>query len=110
MIVGFTPMKFDERSEPRKRAEQALVAVVQQAYAGAVTTRKVDQVVESLGLRISRTSSRGSTPGSTSRSMPSAAGRSSRYQYCGWPPRSRMSETATRSCRRSLMLAYAVRS
>ena len=40
--------------EPRKRSEQALVAVVQEAYVAGVSTRKVDQVVESLGLRISK--------------------------------------------------------
>ena len=39
---------------PRKRSEQALVAVVQQAYVCGVSTRKVDQLVESLGLRISK--------------------------------------------------------
>jgi len=39
---------------PRKRSEQALVAVVQQAYVCGVSTRRVDQLVESLGLRISR--------------------------------------------------------
>ncbi len=39
---------------PRKRAEQALVAVVQEAYVAGVSTRKVDQVVESLGLRVSK--------------------------------------------------------
>jgi putative transposase len=40
--------------EPRKRSERALVAVVQEAYVAGVSTRKVDQVVESLGLRISK--------------------------------------------------------
>jgi putative transposase len=40
--------------EPRKRSEQALVSVVQEAYVAGVSTRKVDQVVESLGLRISK--------------------------------------------------------
>lgn len=40
--------------QPRKRSEQALVAVVQQAYVCGVSTRRVDQLVESLGLRISR--------------------------------------------------------
>jgi putative transposase len=40
--------------EPRKRSEQALVAVVQEAYVAGVSTRKVDQVVESLGLRVSK--------------------------------------------------------
>lgn len=45
---------FPSFIEPRKRSEQALVAVVQEAYVAGVSTRKVDQVVESLGLRISR--------------------------------------------------------
>ena len=40
--------------EPRKRGEQALLAVVQQAYVCGVSTRRVDQLVECLGLRISR--------------------------------------------------------
>jgi len=40
--------------QPRKRSEQALVAVVQQAYVCGVSTRRVDQLVESLGLRVSR--------------------------------------------------------
>jgi putative transposase len=39
---------------PRRRSEQALLAVVQQAYVYGVSTRRVDQLVESLGLRISR--------------------------------------------------------
>jgi len=37
--------------EPRKRSEQALVAVVQEAYVNGVSTRKVDRLVEQLGLR-----------------------------------------------------------
>jgi transposase-like protein len=36
--------------EPRRRAEQALVAVVQEAYVNGVSTRKVDRLVEQLGL------------------------------------------------------------
>jgi putative transposase len=40
--------------EPRRRSEQALVSVIQQAYVCGVSTRKVDQLVESLGLRVSR--------------------------------------------------------
>jgi len=40
--------------EPRRRSEQALLAVVQQAYVCGVSTRRVDQLVGSLGLRISR--------------------------------------------------------
>ena len=45
---------FPSFIEPRRRSEQALVAVVQEAYVAGVSTRKVDQVVESLGLRISK--------------------------------------------------------
>jgi putative transposase len=45
---------FPSFLEPRKRSEQALLSVVQQAYVCGVSTRRVDQLVESLGLRISR--------------------------------------------------------
>src|ERR671927_1175031 len=45
---------FPSFLEPRKRSEQALLAVVQQAYVCGVSTRRVDQLVESLGLRISK--------------------------------------------------------
>src|SRR5215210_5436129 len=45
---------FPSILQPRKRSEQALVAVVQQAYVCGVSTRRVDQLVESLGLRISK--------------------------------------------------------
>jgi len=40
--------------EPRKRGEQALLSVIQQAYVCGVSTRRVDQLVETLGLRVSR--------------------------------------------------------
>jgi putative transposase len=40
--------------EPRRRGEQALLSVVQQAYVCGVSTRRVDQLVESLGLRVSK--------------------------------------------------------
>jgi putative transposase len=43
-----------ELLEPRRRSEQALLAVIQQAYVCGVSTRRVDQLVESLGLRISK--------------------------------------------------------
>jgi transposase-like protein len=36
--------------EPRKRAEQALVAVVQEAYVHGVSTRRVDDLVKALGI------------------------------------------------------------
>jgi putative transposase len=45
---------FPSFLEPRRRSEQALLAVVQQAYVCGVSTRRVDQLVESLGLRISK--------------------------------------------------------
>ena len=45
---------FPSFLEPRRRSAQALLAVVQQAYVCGVSTRRVDQLVESLGLRISR--------------------------------------------------------
>src|SRR5215207_2147873 len=36
--------------EPRKRAERALVAVVQEAYIQGVSTRRVDDLVQALGM------------------------------------------------------------
>lgn len=36
--------------EPRRRAEQALYVVVQQAYVNGVSTRKVDDLVQAMGL------------------------------------------------------------
>ena len=43
---GFVPALL----EPRKRAERALVAVVQEAYVHGVSTRRVDDLVRALGL------------------------------------------------------------
>src|SRR5204862_1560080 len=40
---------FPSFLQPRKRSEQALVSVVQQAYVCGLSTRRVDQVVDSLG-------------------------------------------------------------
>jgi putative transposase len=37
--------------EPRKRAERALVAVVQEAYVQGVSTRRVDDLVQALGMQ-----------------------------------------------------------
>jgi putative transposase len=45
---------FPSFLEPRRRSEQALLSVIQQAYVCGVSTRRVDQLVESLGLRISK--------------------------------------------------------
>ena len=41
---------FPSLLEPRRRAEKALVAVVQSAYVEGVSTRKVDELVQALGL------------------------------------------------------------
>jgi putative transposase len=37
--------------EPRRRAERALVAVIQEAYVQGVSTRRVDEVVQALGMQ-----------------------------------------------------------
>lgn len=42
---------FPSLLEPRKRAEQALVAVVQEAYVQGVSTRRVDDLVQALGIQ-----------------------------------------------------------
>ena len=41
---------FPSLLEPRKRAERALVAVVQEAYVQGVSTRRVDDLVQALGI------------------------------------------------------------
>src|SRR6266581_5122642 len=41
---------FPGMLEPRRRAERALVAVVQEAYVQGVSTRRVDELVQALGL------------------------------------------------------------
>lgn len=42
---------FPTLLEPRKRAERALVAVVQEAYVQGVSTRRVDDLVQALGMQ-----------------------------------------------------------
>ena len=42
---------FPSLLEPRKRSEHALLAVIQQAYVLGVSTRKVDELVQALGLK-----------------------------------------------------------
>jgi len=42
---------FPSLLEPRRRAERALVAVVQEAYIQGVSTRRVDDLVQALGMR-----------------------------------------------------------
>ena len=57
--VGAVPLRipklrdgsfFPSLLEPRKRSEQALLAVIQQAYIEGVSTRKVDDLVQALGI------------------------------------------------------------
>jgi putative transposase len=42
---------FPSLLEPRRRAERALVAVVQEAYVHGVSTRRVDDLVQALGMQ-----------------------------------------------------------
>src|SRR6201997_1042372 len=44
------PAYFPSFIEPRRRSEQAIVAVVLEAYVNGVSTRKVDRLVEQLGI------------------------------------------------------------
>ena len=63
--------------EPRKTSEKALVAVIQEAWIGGVSTRRVDELVQAMGLSgisqehglasCARTSTSGSAPSSTAR-------------------------------------------
>jgi putative transposase len=41
---------FPSLLKPRRRAERALAAVVQEAYVHGVSTRKVDDLVKALGI------------------------------------------------------------
>jgi putative transposase len=41
---------FPSLLEPRRRAERALSAVVQEAYVRGISTRKVDELVKALGM------------------------------------------------------------
>jgi transposase-like protein len=45
------PAYFPSFLEPRRRYEQAIVAVVMEAYVNGVSTRKVDRLVEQLGIQ-----------------------------------------------------------
>jgi putative transposase len=45
---------YPEILEPRRMVDQALVNVIQEAYIHGVSTRKVDSVVESLGLSVDK--------------------------------------------------------
>lgn len=45
------PAYFPSFLEPRRRCEQAVVAVVMEAYVNGVSTRKVDRLVEQMGMQ-----------------------------------------------------------
>lgn len=42
---------FPSLLEPRRRAEKALVTVVQEAYVQGISTRRVDDLVQALGMQ-----------------------------------------------------------
>jgi len=44
------PSYFPPFLEPRKTSEKALVAVIQEAWIGGVSTRRVDELVQAMGL------------------------------------------------------------
>ena len=82
--------------EPRRLAEKALTAVIQEAYVQGVSTRSVDELVKAMGMEgISksqslprrRPGSRGSVPRSTSGCRPSSTARSRvSGPTSGWMP------------------------
>jgi putative transposase len=90
---------YGERSGDRvarRRSEQALVAVVQEAYVNGVSTPKVDRLVEAWGwLGCPRTPFRGSARAWMSRSPCSGSGPwRAPTRICGWTPRWRRSGPA----------------
>ena len=96
--------------QPRKRSEQALVAVVQQAYVCGVSTRRVDQLVESLGLRISRSEVSRICAGSlTSRSRRFASGRwRAATRICSLDAKVEKVRDGGRIARKCVVVAHAV--
>ena len=100
---------FPSFLEPRRRSEQALVSVVQEAYVAGVSTRKVDQVVESLGLRISKSEVSRICAGLAEqveafRSRPLEG----RYPYLWLDAKVEKVRDGGRVVRKALVLAYAV--
>jgi putative transposase len=100
---------FPSFLDPRRRSEQALVSVVQEAYVAGVSTRKVDQVVESLGLRISKSEVSRLCEGldeqvEAFRSRPLEG----RYPYLWLDAKIEKVRDGGRVVRKALVLAYAV--
>ena len=100
---------FPSFLEPRRRSEQALVAVVQEAYVAGVSTRKVDQVVESLGLRISKSEVSRICEG-LDEQVEAFRGRplEGRYPYLWLDAKVEKVRDSGRVVRKCLVLAYAV--
>jgi len=75
--------------EPRRRAEQALVAVVQEAYVNGVSTRRVDRLVEQLGIAgMSKDQVSRLCRGLDEQVRCSASGRCrAAIPTCGWTPK-----------------------
>ena len=98
--------------EPRRRAERALLAVVQEAYVLGVSTRRVDDLVEALGHRGDQ-QERGQPDlrrRSTPRSRPSAAVRSRTRptRTCGSTRRTSRCARAAGWCRWTALVAIGV--
>ena len=93
---------FPSFLEPRRRCEQAIVAVVMEAYVNGVSTRKVDRLVEQLGIHGMTKDRVGACAGRWMiRSRRSAGGPwRARTPTCGSTRNSSRSETADTSTRR----------
>ena len=96
---------FPSFLEPRRPCEQAIVACVMEAYVNGVSTRKVDRLVEQLGIHgMSKDRVSGCAVSSTSVSMRFATARSrASTRMSGSMPSTSRSETeamsaAKRSC------------
>ncbi len=100
------PSYFPSFLEPRRRCEQAIVAVVMEAYVNGVSTRKVDRLVEQLGIqgmskdRVSRLCRELDEHVEQFRQRPPRA----LTRTCGWTPSTSRFATAAASCRRLLSL------
>ena len=93
---------FPSFLEPRRRCEQAIVAVVMEAYDNGVSTRKVDRLVEQLGIH-GMTKDRVSTLCRALDDQVEAFGTGrlrARTRTCGWTPRWSTCVTAVTSTRR----------
>ncbi len=96
---------FPSLLERRRRVDQALFAVVMEAYLHGVSTRKVNDLVKALGADtgISKSAVSRIWPSSTRRCPPSPDGRwpGRRSRTCSWTRRTARPECTGGSCRRS---------